>query len=575
MKRIIISEEEKKHILSLYNLLTEDIDSKSGGTSSIDLFYKSGFYTLDGQDTKTNQQLLQKISEELNKVRDFLLQNPNSVVTVKFESQESAIPNKDMEGKSGGGWLEVGDLSDLRKEYFESFITNWFNNLKSQGQISDKTEIKPLIYEKKNFVTPWVGQKFCPSDSNLDEQRSSCIQNFRNGLKGNDSEIKKLKSLYDSEQNTKIIITVEKKEEPDIELCTDELEIRIWVPGHKCQNAEFFVFANQTLLYNSVGGYTVNLNNDDVWRGIPNVNSTPIFWPEFLNPGYGKLKNGDGTYPNYGFGLQNELGDIKNGRSDTFILTKDMVKNIVGNTSGYLNLWLIATTSTAHKDIVNVTIKSGETKSVIFDKKPNVKQGRLLRLNICTGSVELFSDESVPSISEHVNKLRNERIILMRQEEEKEKKDPNKKLKRKEQKKLDSKGLLLERAQLLIEDMRKFLVYIKKSLTYNPSSLSDVQNEINNFYDNVIIRLKGDKNNISLLRTDGANFDNQIVNNDELFGDVRDDMNIFYEGFDAIYWDDGETNRNGIRKYSNYEDAGLDVKTILKNIKSLENYIID
>lgn len=575
MKRIIISEEDKKHILTLYNLLTEDIDPKSGGTSSIDLFYKAGFYTLDGEDIKTNQQLVQKISEELNKVRDFLLQNPNSIVTVKFESQESAIPNKDMEGKSGGGWLEVGDLSDLRKEYFESFITNWFNNLKSQGQISDKVEIKPLIYKKRNFVTPWVGQKFCPSDSNLDEQRSTCIQNFRNGLKNNDSETKKLKSLYDSEQNTKIIITVEKKEKPDIELCADELEIRIWVPGHKCQNAEFFVFANQTLLYNSVGGYTVNLNNDDVWRGVPSVNSTPSFWPEFLNPGYGKLRNGDGTYPNYGFGLQNESGDIKNGRSDTFILTKDMVKNIVANTSGYLNLWMIATTSTAHKDIVNVTIKSGETKSVIFDKKPNVKQGRLLRLNICTGSVELFSDESVPSISEYVNKLRNERIILMRQEEEKEKKDPNKKLKRKEQKKLDSKGLLLERAQLLIEDMRKFLVYIKKSLTYNPSSLSDVQNEINNFYDNIIIRLTGDKNNISLLRTDGTNFDNQIINNDELFGDVRDDMNIFYEGFDAIYWDDGETNRNGIRKYSNYEDKGLDVKTILKNIKSLENYTVD
>ena len=127
MKKFVITEEEKKHILGLYGILNESIDPNSGGTITIDNYYPAGWYTLDNKDTKSGKVIKEQLNEALIQVTNFVKKHPDSIVSVKFISQESAIPNKDNEGKHGSTWLALGGLSDLRKQYLEPYIKTYFD----------------------------------------------------------------------------------------------------------------------------------------------------------------------------------------------------------------------------------------------------------------------------------------------------------------------------------------------------------------------------------------------------------------------------------------------------------------
>jgi hypothetical protein len=122
MRRLLITEEEKRRILGLYGLLKEDIDPNSGGTVTINNVYKAGWYTTAAIDQLTNKTIKDQLDVELVKVTEFVRKNPNSIVSVKFTSQESAIPNTDNE-KAGffkdkpSNRLDVGELSGARKDY--------------------------------------------------------------------------------------------------------------------------------------------------------------------------------------------------------------------------------------------------------------------------------------------------------------------------------------------------------------------------------------------------------------------------------------------------------------------------
>ena len=128
-KKFLITEEDRLHIRSMYGLISEEIDPNTGGSVTIQNYYKPGFYTLDSTDTQTNQPVKNKLTTALQEVTEFVKKNPDSIVEVKFISQESAIPNKDNEGKEGGDFMDVGGLSDVRKKYIEPYIQTYFNNL--------------------------------------------------------------------------------------------------------------------------------------------------------------------------------------------------------------------------------------------------------------------------------------------------------------------------------------------------------------------------------------------------------------------------------------------------------------
>jgi hypothetical protein len=525
MGKFIITEEEKKHILGLYKLIVENIDPETGGSVRIDNFYPAGYYTLNNTDTKDNQLISKKLDDQLKIVTDFVKNNPKSIVSVKFVSGESAIPNYDNEGKENKKRtkLEVGDLSKLRKQYLQTYITQYFNNLKSTGIISQEVVIPEVQYEEVPPKTPWVGTPFCPTNSTPQQQVSTCVRNYQNGVKQKNKDILPYKEKYDSEQFSYIEISVIKSSTPETTVtttttlppldCATNLKIRIFVKTHNCQNAEFFIYANNVQLQNVAGGNTANMNNADSSMGIPAASSQPKISKKYLNPGFGNLKNGDETV-SYGFDKGSFRGDIGGSRSDTFIITEEQSKKIVSEGKGKISIWMIATTSVAHKDLPNVEItKNGK---VIYNGRPKIVQGKLITLNACGDKVlsEGTSDE-VPQMDSARDNHRKERVAMQGDI------DLSGEVS-------DEKQEILTRSNDLVVKMRDLVRKIKK--WRNNANLPENRNEVEKYYNEFQPMITSEP---SLEKKDGKYVNKKIRG--DMYGDVRIDMDYFYRAYDAIY----------------------------------------
>ena len=592
-KRLLITEDDRRHILGLYGVLTEAIDPNLGGTITINNFYSAGTYTLEQVDTQTKKVIKDQLNEALVQVTDFVKKHPDSIVSVKFISQESAIPNKDNEGKAGSSWLPVGGLSDLRKQYIEPYIKTYFDNLKTQGVIGKNVEVPPLQYEKKDFVTPWVGTRFCPAEATIEQQRSECINRYKAGKTG---QYKDYFDKYQTEQSSRIEITVELKPSTttqttkpgsNFEACAKGFKVRVYVPKHNCQNAEFFVFANSTILYNSLGGLTANLNNSYSSRGIPRTASPPSFYPEALNPGYGFLKNGDGTLGSYKFGSKQRFdesdykntGDIGNGRSDSFTVTGEQAKKMLVEGSGKINLWMIGTSDTTHDDINFVSITDEDQSKPFYDKQPNFNQGKLLTISFdttCKRTVVDNSDKTVPDVTGWVDKLRQEKIAVMSEIDNMGITTGNKKTEAKRKLITDSKAVLQERVEGLVSKMFALLtsIYNDVSKTPTPNYVDNgvaekIKSDYKEFYSGLTATGTPKEPLIVLSQDESGDFTNKTLRDDPLYGDIRNRMNQFYEGFNAIYKNkEGEITPNGVRR----SDGSLNVTTLLNRIKGLKQW---
>ena len=486
--KVLISEEESLYIKTLYGLLSEQI-TIDGGTSRIKNFYKGGFYTTDTVDQKTNRTVKERIDEQLELAIPFLQKNPNSVVQITFESQESSIPNTDNEGVENNlrTRLDSGMLSEYRKKYISIYVNEYIKNLKDKGIISSQVKVPKVIHNKKNPVTPWVGTPFCKAGSTEEEQRTTCVRAYR---KCKNTTCKNYKDKYLKEQNSTVIITI-KSEEPKKEItptptptpvdCVTDLKIRVYVPRHACQNAEFFIFANSTLLKNINGGITANLNNADTERGIPKstCEGESCFDAEVLNPGYGWLPNGDGTYGGYSYGSQNKNGDIGKGRSDTFIVTEEQSKKIVEQGNGKIDIWFIATTSSAHSNIPNIVIeKNGKT---VYDGKPNVVQGKLITLNGCgTEVTELGKSSKTPDVSKFITKLKvQKKNIESKIRGGGELSSKQKRNLKNRGTNIDQKGLMLDRASELLDLTKEMTLNLLAMGGYDTRCVSPESSQIN------------------------------------------------------------------------------------------------
>jgi hypothetical protein len=604
MGKLLVTEQEKKRILGLYGLLKEDIDPSSGGTVTINNVYKAGWYTTAAMDQLTNQTIKDQLDAELVKVTEFVRKYPNSIVSVKFTSQESSLPNTDNEkagffkGKQNNR-LEVGELSGARKAYIDQYVQSYFQSLKDQGVIKTEVQIPPVQYEFKpptkpfmgnNTETPWCikGDAQIPAN---DTQGYTCTgANYKvNGSTANNwynQKLKSYKSQYDAfvkEQNSSIEITVRLAQippsvtpppsvvtttttvKPD---CAAGLKIRIYVPDHQCQNAEFFLFANKTILYNSVGGYTANLNNNNEKRGVPAFTSQPMLPAWLLNPGYGDLKNGDGTYSSYGYGKPNPLGDIGAGRSDTFVITPEQSAEIVKD--GKIDFYFIATTDDAHDDIPEVdVIKDGLT---LVDEKGetvenpidiNSVRGRLFTTDAC-GTTLIRNTKKLGKEDESAySSLKAQYVNILVAEREKMMNNSGiaNKIRRIFKDEPDSKGLDLSRADNLKTKMLELLKKINAKEKLLPA---DFQKYYTEFYD--IINFSGGTSfdragNIS----NGGPFTykDKTINSDKLFGDIRRRLGEFYDAFDAIYYDSDE---------SKILPTGLKLNDIRSNIEDLPTW---
>lgn len=601
MRRLLITEEEKRRILGLYGLLKEDIDPNSGGTVTINNVYKAGWYTTAAIDQLTNKTIKDQLDVELLKVTEFVRKNPNSIVSVKFTSQESAIPNTDNE-KAGffkdkpSNRLDVGELSGARKDYLNQYIQSYFQTLKDEGIINSEVQIPPIQYEFKPPVKPFMGDKsetpWCikgdPQIPATDTQGYTCTgSSYKvNGSTANNwynQKLKLYKSNYDEfvkEQNSSIEITVKLAEvtttttTPVVTTtttvksdCAAGLKVRIYVPSHQCQNAEFLLFANKTLLYNSVSGFTANLNNNNEKRGVPAFISEPMLPAWLLNPGYGDLKNGDGTY-DYGYGISNPEGDIGGGRSDTFVITPEQSAEIVKD--GKIDFYFIATTDDAHDDIPEVevtkdgaTLKDEKGNPVENPIQINSVRGRLFTTDAC-GTTLIKNTKKIGKEDESAYaSLKAQYVNILVAEREKMMNEPGivGKIKRIFKDEPDSKGLDLSRADMLKTKMLELLKKIQSGEKLTPENF---QTYYTDFY-NII----NTSNATSFDRIgnidDGSpySYKDKTINSDKLFGDIRRRLNEFYDAFDAIYYD---------YENSKFLPTGLKLNTIKSNIRDLETW---
>ena len=435
-KKILITEDDRKHILSLYGLLNEtEGDTQTQQSTSSFKFDKTinfapGYYRIKGPvttkaGTTYDWDVDETLKSDLQKVKEFLKNNPSGyIVEANLYSGESQIPNNDNE--KGGGRINQNELNTLRLETLKTYIQPIFDTWKTEG--ITKTEFK--INEFKEIgKTPWVGTPFCPA--NTPDPRT-CSTTYYNKVVAKDPVALEYKTKYDAEQYFRVIIEVKKVDNPKPQVppsvdsdnvtegCATGLEIVIYVRTHSCQNAEYLVYANNTLLTNLAGGFTANLNNSDgkltaakfnfpiadetgtIYRTteegaqIGFMNKTTDIPAQALNPAYGYTKNGPYS--------ANETGDVSGQRMDTFKVNATQSKTITEQGNGEINIWLIGTTKAMHLDIPYVLIKKDGKE--VYNNQPKIEQGLVLTLSGCGNKV-------LPSLSTKATKPTGYESILI------------------------------------------------------------------------------------------------------------------------------------------------------------------
>lgn len=423
-RKLLITEDDKKHILSLYGLIKEEPDPISETSTSafkIDktINFAPGYYRHKGPvTTKTGAIYDWDVDNELNvdlqKIREFLKNNPTGyVVEANLYSGESRIPNSDNE--KGATPVKEGYLNDARLNSLKSYLNPIFELWKTEG--ITKTDFKINEY-KKIGDTKWVDTPFCPANTTNER---SCTTTYFAQLKAGNQTAKDYKTKYDAEQYFRVIIEVKKVDDPKppelpsdsgdtvSEGCATGLEVVIYVKSHNCQNAEYLVYANNTLLTNLSGGFTANLNNAGGKLTADNFNfpapgsegsiyqttedGTKIGFmnkaddipAQALNPSYGYTKNGPYS--------ANEEGDIQGQRMDTFNVNATQSKTITEQGNGEINIWLIGTTKAMHLDIPYVLIKKDGKE--VYNNQPKIEQGLVLTLSGCGNKVLPLSTKGI------------------------------------------------------------------------------------------------------------------------------------------------------------------------------------
>ena len=567
-RKLLISEQEKRDILSLYGLIKEADQPVTQETQSSGLKFDKtinfapGYYRTKGPvttkaGTTYNWDVDQTLKTDLEKVKEFLKKNPSGyIVEVNLYSGESQIPNNDNE--KGGERINQNELNTSRLNTLKTYIQPIFDSWKTEGITQTDFKINEF---KEIGKTPWVGTPFCPA--NTTDPRT-CSPTYYNKVIAKDPIALDYKSKYDKEQYFRVIIEVKKKETPAVtgstptvtgttgvtptkitEDCATGLKIRVDVAQHACNNAEFFVYLNNTLLYNVDGGFTANGNNADTFIY---GDSGKKIRAKRLNPGYGKI----GT-TKYG-----RLGDIGNVRYDEFIVTPEQSKEIIKQSdNGKINVWYICTLSTGcHLDTPTVRIYKNDLP--IYEGRPMSDSSLLITLDGC-GNKVLEVDETAiePDVSAIREKLQTDRMSMVIEDE---KDVPDKEDTKQKQLKASNtlitmikyidtlfthpsiKDIYFERSEKPITKYQRTQSIGGKTYYFNydiPENKelfdwygSKLEDQNLQLYLDEIKRLI-DTNKYQMI--DGQFVDKTIRNN-SLFEDVRTNLTNFYRSFDRLFY---------------------------------------
>jgi len=586
-RRIFISEQERKHILSLYRLIGEADEptpqqtSSSGFTVDKTINFAPGYYKNRKESITTKSGVYNfdfdvTLKSELEKIKEFLKKNPTGyVVEVNLYSGESQIPNNDNE--LGGSPVNPGYLTEKRMTSLKEYLNPIFESWKSEGitKTDFKINEKPLPGQ-----TPWVGTPFCPKGT---KDPRTCSPTYYKKVAAGDPVALDYKKKYDDEQKFRVVIEVKKVEEDPTtgttrsgtssnddnvtEDCVSGLEIVVYVKSHDCQNAEYLVYANNTLLTNLAKGNTANLNNAGGYLLPKNLNfplpteggsflvdmegqegvKTNAFSTDteliaqVLNPAYGYTKNGPYT--------PNSDGDIGKSRSDTFQVTDEQSKTITSQGNGKINLWLIGTTKSMHLDIPYVLIKKdGKT---VYDGQPKIEKGLVLTLSGCGNEViDKDTAATAPTGYEQILvKMFKDRLDAVK----KGFNDPEviKKLSKKQ--KIDIKSVLLERTKAL-NDLIQQAYQIYRDANDKSKTVGEMRKIYNspgnkvartNIFNQIQVDLDGNPSFRKMDPSNGwvstyvdPNIENSRKNPEKsLLGDVFTKLQEFYQYYKYFFFD--------------------------------------
>jgi len=558
-------------------IIKEDVEG-SGLNFKTKINFAPGWYThtdkaYTGSGYKWN--LNNDLSEELNDIKEFLLNNPTGyIVDITMSAGESQIPNTDNTPKGKRTPVSSGYLSKKRLNTIEVHIKNVLEQWKTEGINTENIKIKKCYGKNcgENELdavgpTNWVGQEFCPVDKREnDPEGYKCTTSYRNGLK--EKKYGDLKQKYDEEQFLDVAMSVkkiEKEPEPEKELvpftpeCVTGLEIEIVTKTHQCNNSEFFLFANNTLLKNVEGGNTHNGSNANTIKKVAGEN---IHYSA-LNPGYGKLHT-----KRYG-----RDGDIRGERSDTFKITNEQSKEITKeNENGVINLFLICVFDSCHTDLQTVTITHPKIGK-IFSSDIKANNNFLISLSPCGDKVVSKKKEKGITMPEGIDSAKNKWFTERKQLSTSEfssdkKKNPNKKYKP------DYKALFLDKITYLSnytktmlsliknitdefkeknpnkKDSKSFEEYIKKDVNWE--RVERIYKQITNKIKkepNFTLEKTDKKNSFELpghTLSDKFNFQNKFLRKDKLASDIR----IQYPELLKVLYQVTDTDNNGNLKIS-------------------------
>ena len=504
-KKLIITEEERKEIKTLYGLITEQDVTQKNPELTLDLAgtFGSGKYLIPGK--------ADKIDNLINQIREFKKQNAGSVIEIQINSGESQVPNYDREKFPDGkdtrpeAKLNVGDLGKKRAVSLETYLKTNAPDLLEDAKI---VKNEPVI-----GTTDWDTAKGSRHPDYTKEQ----FANFKIKVIGKKSDTSEIPSSGTTD-------------------CATGLRIKVWVPKHNCNNAEFFIVLNNTVLYNVNGGYTANLNNSNTVQTVGGVELKA----QMLNPEYG--------YISTRYGQDRENGDNGGSRIDEFVVTEEQSKTIVSSGKGYIYIWMIGTTGkSAHDDIPQVEITKNTEK--IFSGKVNAPSGLLMILDACGNkvlSVPKESQQSMPNVGSWISKLVGERSKL--------------KIKGNIPRKVDSKGEILKSVDSILEKIENFQTSIFNSSDKNQNIIN--WNNAKTGTTNVsqtYIEIAQKINELNLKQKDpkvsGEYVDDML--NGDMYGDVRRRLNKFYEIFNAMYFS---------KSSNKYLPSGLSGRTVYKSL---------
>jgi hypothetical protein len=363
MGRLLISEEEKNYIKSLYNLtILKEQTEPPTPTSSDELTiekkidFPAGYY---------NVSYLEPLKPELDKIKNFLSSNPNTsyVVSLNIKSGESKIPNTDNESPAKEP-LPQGELSKRRAESITKYVKDYWGSVGITNTDLIPGPVNAVIGE-----TEWVGQDFCPSNSlkSGDEIGRDCLnRNFNpkngkpNWVNGKDNIYKEFKSKYDTEQFVYITIKVD-KDQPSLEPCLDGMEIQLnYEEGnHYCNSSVYELYINGNLLYRDGDNRPyASLNNGikpEKFKGKNKLGKDKVF------------TQSDIEYYDNSITSSTSIPDYAGKRYNTFTISTELAKNLSSTGGDVFEITAICRNPTnqtnwnggCHKDVSQIVIING------------------------------------------------------------------------------------------------------------------------------------------------------------------------------------------------------------------------